>query len=91
MKAREPQSREMRSMWVVIVFVNGKFQDTVCVSVELEVAMALAAQGNANAKTMKAPVEFAVIETLTDYALTGGSIQSFTVTPVEVPFDPQSN
>lgn len=83
--------RELKTLWVVLVFVDGTFADTVCVSVELEVAMALAAQGNANAKTMKAPVEFAVIETLTDYALTGGSTQSFTVTPVEVPFDPQSN
>ena len=87
MPSRKPEGIEIHTMWVLCVFVNGTFRDTVCVSIERDVAVSLAAEGNANARKMKAPVEFVVIETMTDHAFTGQLGQAFAILAV----DPHSN
>jgi len=87
MKPADLKGKELKTLWVLCVFVEGKFRDTVCVSIEMQVALDLATQGNANAKAMGAPVEFVLIETLTDHAFTAGLHTPFFVTVV----DPSTN
>ena len=56
------------SLWVVLMYVDGAFKETVCISAEVVVAISIATEGNLKARLAKVPVRFEVEETLTDYA-----------------------
>lgn len=83
--------KELKTMWVVVVYVDGIFRDTVCVSIEKEVAVGLAMEGTLNAKVMGAPVEFYVIETMTDHAFTNNNSESYMAVMVEPPVNPKND
>ncbi len=83
--------RELKTLWVVLVFVDGTFADTVCVSIEQEVAIDIAATGNANAERFGVPVEFVIHEVPTDFAFRSGLKKFDYGVSQSSLFDPQSN
>lgn len=84
-------SAELKTLWVVLVFVEGTFEDTVCVSIEKEVAIDIAATGNANAERFGVPVEFVIHEVPTDFAFKSGLKKFDYGVSQSSMFDPKSN